>query len=385
MKRWTLSFIAIFFFIFSGVFSGEAGKPPIRIAAFYNLTGDMSSIDIPGLQGAQLAVKLINEQGGLLEGRKMEIVKIDTKSDPNRAFSEAKEVVSDTIVAGIGYGDTTYVLRVAPFFQEKGVPFVTSGATLPELPEKIGDRMFMIPFGDDDQAFAIADFTYKRLKSKNVLVWTDKATEFTKTLSAFFKQRFTKLGGKIIGEEFFMEKDKDFSSLVTKIEDMEESPDALFVAALPGEAGLIVKQVREAKIEIPIVSGDGFDTDLVITAPGKNLAYYIFFSTHTFREDNRPEVIDFIKAYKTQYGAEPKSAFAALGYDAVGLIADAIKRGGSAEKDALTRALSETQGYKAVTGEISYTRPTRVPAKPVSIIGVMHGKFKIVDVWKPDK
>lgn len=110
------------------------GADTLKIGALYNLTGGMSSIDAPALNGAKLQAKLINDKGGLL-GKQIEIVGIDTKTDQKAAATGAKKALSDGVVAGIGYGDTTFVMAAAPAFQAKGVPFVTSGATHPMLPQ----------------------------------------------------------------------------------------------------------------------------------------------------------------------------------------------------------------------------------------------------------
>ena len=94
-------------------------------------------------------------------------------------------------------------------------------------------------------------------------------------------------------------------------------------------------------------------------------------------------IYNFINAYKKEYGVLPENAFAPLGYDAVALIADAITRAGSAEPKALKDALAKTMGFKAVTGEISYTRPSGVPVKGVSIISVKKGKYNVEEIWYP--
>ncbi len=361
-----------------------AGEP-IKLGALYNLTGGMSSIDAPALNGAKLKAKLINQAGGLLGGRKLVVIGIDTKTDQKAAATGAKKALAMGVVAGLGYGDTTFVMAAAPLFQKKKVPFVTSGATHPMLPRWVGNYMFMVPFGDDDQSFAIADFTIKKLKAKNVAIWTDNSMDFTKALSKFYKQRIQKLGGKVVLEDFFMMGDKDFSAQIARLKNAKPKPDVVFISAIPNEAGLTVKQIREAGLKLPIVSGDGFDTELVTTVPGPKLANDVYFSTHTYREDKRPEVLAFVEAYKKEYGHPPENAFAALGFDAVGLIADAIKRAKSTDGPALRDALAATRGYKAVTGEISYTRPSGVPLKAVSIIGVHNGKYKVEEIWMPQK
>ncbi|HMM39156.1 MAG TPA: ABC transporter substrate-binding protein [Desulfovibrio sp.] len=365
-----------------GVSAAASAAEPIKIGALYGLTGGMSSIDTPSLNGAKLKAKLINKSGGLLGGRQVEILGVDTKTDQKASAMGAKKVLSEGIVAGIGYSDPAFVLPAAPLFQKQGIPFVTSGATLPTLPKMIGDCMFMTPFGDDDQSYAIADYTVKKLGAKKVAVWTDNSMDFTKTLSRFYKERIKKLGGTIVLEDFFMMGDKDFSAQIARLK--SSGAEAVFVSSIPNEAGLTVKQIREAGLKLPIVSGDGFDTELITTVPGPALANDVFFATHTYREDTRPEVLDFIKEYKAEYGHDPENAFAALGFDAVGLIADAITRAGSAEPAAIKKALRTTKDFKAVTGTITYSRASGVPVKGVSVISVKGGKYKVEEVWYPE-
>lgn len=354
----------------------------IKIGALYNLTGGMSSLDGPSLKGAQLAVKQINAGGGLL-GKQIELIAPDGKTDQQETAKAAQRVLSEGVIAGIGQSDTTFVMAGAPLFQEKGIPFVTSGATHPELPQWVGNFMFMTPFGDDDQSFAIADYTFDKLKVKRVAVWTDNSMDFTKALSKFFIQRFKERGGEIVGEDAFMMGDTNFSAQIARLAALDPKPDAVFISAIPSEAGLSVKQIREQGIKIPIVSGDGFDTELVASVPGPELANDVYFSTHTYRGDDRPEVTKFIADYKAEYGTDPENAFAPLGYDALMLVADAVKRANSAEPAKIRDALAETKGFKAVTGEISYTRPSMVPPKPVAIVSVKGGKYAVEEIWKP--
>ncbi|OPX37259.1 MAG: amino acid ABC transporter substrate-binding protein [Desulfobacteraceae bacterium 4484_190.2] len=384
MKRTIFGTFAVLFMVVCFTVASMAAEP-IKLGALYNLTGGMSSIDAPSLNGAKLQAKLINESGGLLGGRMLEVIGIDTKTDQKATATGAKKALSKGVVAGLGYGDTTFVMASAPLFQAKGIPFVTSGATHPELPKWVGNCMFMTPFGDDDQSFAIADFAYNKLKARNVVVWTDNSMDFTKALSKFFKQRFKELGGKVVLEDFFMMGDKDFSAQIARLKAASPKPDAVFISAIPNEAGLTVKQIREAGLSLAIVSGDGFDTELVSTVPGPKLANDVYFATHTYREDPRPEVVAFVKAYEKEYGRPPENAFAPLGYDAVGLIANAIKKAGTTEKVALRKALAATMGYKGVTGEISYTRPSGVPMKAVAIVGVKNGKYDLLETWVPEK
>jgi branched-chain amino acid transport system substrate-binding protein len=370
--------------LLAGSVSTSGAGEPIKIGALYNLTGDMSPIDGPAMKGVRLRAKLLNQAGGLLPNRMVEVVEIDTRTDLKAAAAAARKILTQGVDAAIGYGDTDYVLAAAPPFQDRGVPFVTSGATLPDLPQRVGNCLFMAAFGDDDQAAALAAFSYTRLKARNAVIWTDQSMDFAKALAKFFRQAFSQSGGKIVQEEFFSST-KDFPGLIAKFLAAPLQPDLIFIAAGPEASALAVKQLREAAIAVPIAGGDSFDSDALISVPGAKLAHDLFFATHSFRGETRPEVRLFIEAYRKEYGHPPENAFAALGYDAMGMIAAAIKRAGTTAPRPLCRALSQTKGYHGVTGNISYTRPSRVPVKPVSIIGVRQGRFQPLWSWPPQE
>lgn len=360
-----------------------SAQETIKIGALYNLTGGMSSLDGPSLKGAQLAAKQINEAGGLL-GRQIELIAPDGQTDQQETAIAAQRVLSEGVVAGFGQSDTTFVMAAAPLFQEAGIPFLTSGATHPELPQWVGEYMFMTAFGDDDQSYAIADYAFDELGTRRVAVWTDNSMDFTRALSRFFIERFEEKGGEIVGQDIFMMGDTDFSAQIARLAAIDPAPDAVFVSAIPSEAGLSVRQIREQGLDITIISGDGFDTQLVSTVPGPELANDVYFSTHTYLGDDRPEVQQFIDDYQAEYGIEPENSFAPLGYDALNLLADAIRRADSVEPAAIRDALAETRGFQAVTGEISYTRETMVPPKPISIISVTAGEFNVEEIWLPE-
>jgi branched-chain amino acid transport system substrate-binding protein len=359
-----------------------SAEETIKIAALFNMVGGMASIDVPGHKAAALHVKQINEAGGLL-GKKIELLSYDTKTDQEASALAAKKALANGAIAAVGHNDPAYVLPAAPLFQAKNMVYITPGATLPTMPAMVGDCFGMIPFGDDDQSAAIAEYAFKKLGVKKIVVWTDNSMDFTKAVSKFFKKSFQELGGQLLLEDFFMMGDKDFSAQIARLKD--KNPDAVFISSIPNEAGITTKQIREAGMNLPIISADGFDTELIQTVPGKALANKVYFSSHTYREDTRPEVLDFMSAYKKEYGIDPENAFAALGYDSVGLLADVIKRAGSTDGKAMCKALRETKGFKGVTGEITFSRASGVPMKPVAIISLNNGNFKVEEVWYPAK
>lgn len=353
-------------------------QEPINIAALYNLSsGGQASLDGPSLNGVKLKAKMINAAGGLLGGRMIKITVIDTKNDTREAATGAQRAVAiKGLTAGIGYSDTTFALASGPIFQRVGIPFITSGATSPDLPAMVGSEMFLVPFGDNVQAHAMAEFAYDTLGLRNVAVWTDNAMDYTTGLSKYFIERFTALGGKIAIRDAFMTSDRDFSALVARLQ-TTPGVDGVFASSGPDTAGIIVKQIREAGIALPIMAGDGFDTNLLTSVPGPKLATNIYFTTHAYVGIETGPARTFRSTYEKEYGHLPENAFAALGYDAMGLVADAITRAGSADPKAVTKALAATSDYAAVTGTIAYVDGSRVPSKPVAIMHVVDGKVSL--------
>ncbi len=363
--------------------SASASGGEIKVGALYNLTGGQASLDGPSLAGFQLAAEEINANGGI-NGKMIKVVSIDAKTDPTAATNGMQELIDiEKVVAVGGFSDTTFVTAAGPAAQNAGVPFVTSGATSPLIPEQVGDFMFMAAFGDDAQSYAIADFAMSKLNAKTAWVLTDTSSDFTNNVSVFFKDRFTSKGGQIVLEDKYDgAADTDFSAQITRLQSLPTQPDVLMVSALPDKAGIVVKQIRDKGINIPIVSADGFDTPALVEMGGVPQTNNVFFATHVALTNTDEGVANFVKAYTDKTGHAPENAFAALGYDTMYLIADAIKRAGSEDPKAIRDALNATSGFKGVTGEISYGE-SRVPAKSVTIIEVKDGKFEFVETLIP--
>lgn len=386
MQSWKLKLAAVAAGLTMAVSGSALAQEPIKIAALYNISsGGLASLDGPSLNGVKLKAKMINDAGGLLGGRMIDITAIDTKNDTRETATAAQRAVAiPGLTAGIGQSDTTFALAAAPLFQTAGIPFVTSGATSPDLPTMVGDEMFLVPFGDDVQAHAMAEYAYNTLGLRNVAVWTDNAMDYTTGLSKYFTERFTQLGGKIAIQEVYMTSDQDFSALVARLQ-ATQGVDGVFASSGPDTAGIIVKQIREAGIDLPIMAGDGFDTDLLTSVPGPKMSTNIYFTTHAYVGLETGPAKEFRAAYEKEYGNPPENAFAALGYDAMGLVADAITRAGSADPRAVTEALAATSGYKdAVTGAIAYPKGSRVPSKPVAIMHVVDGKVSLDATVTPE-
>ncbi len=368
-----------------GTLASAQAAETIKIGGAFNLTGELSSLDVPAANGAKLALKEINAAGGV-NGKKVELIMRDGKTDPATVANITTQLIeSDKVAAIIGFTDSDSALAAGPLCQRAGIPFITAGATSPKLPAQVGDMMFLAPFGDNVQAAVGAEFAAKKFGKSAYLLW-DKGTEYTTLLADYFKKRFAELGGTIVLEDTYQFGDKDFSAQIAKVKALPKQPDFYYISAMPDDIGTTVKQFREAGITGPIVGGDGYDTPLLVQVAGA-AADNTFFTTHALMDaDNgSPAVKKFMAAYKAEFGHEVENAFAALGYDTMRLIVDAVRRAGSTDGRAIAKAIEATKGFPGVAGELNYSATAHVPRKGVTMIEVKGGKFTLAAEMVPEK
>jgi branched-chain amino acid transport system substrate-binding protein len=365
--------------------SGAATGGTIKIGGGFALTGAESALDLPAANGAKLAVKQINAAGGV-NGSQIDFIVHDSQYKMDVTAQTAKQFVEqDKVPLFIGYTDTDSVLASGPTFQAAKIPFITVGATSPKIPTQIGDMMFLACFGDNVQAAVGAEYSYKTFGHNAYFLW-DKGIEYTTLLGAYFKSRFTELGGTIALEDSYDDNATDFSSQITKIKALSPAPDFYYVAAMPYNIGPLVKQFRDAGITGPIVGGDGYDTPDLVKVAGA-AADNVFFTTHALMDatGGTDGIKKFMTDYKAEYGNDPENAFAALGYDTVNLLVDAIKRAGSTDSAAVKSAIESTKDFPGITGAITFSAESHVPQKGVTVIAVTGGKFTLGAEVVPEK
>jgi branched-chain amino acid transport system substrate-binding protein len=349
----------------------------IKIGAGFALTGDESVIDAPAANGVLLAAKEINARGGVL-GRPIDLIVHDSQYKMDVTARVAKQFAEqDKVISVIGFSDPDSVLTAGPTIQQAGLPFITPAATSPKLPTQIGDKMFLACFGDNVQAAAGAEFGFHTF-GKSVYLLVDKGVEYTTLLAGYFKAHFTDLGGTIVLEDQYEDKAIDFAAQITKLKALPKQPDFYYIAAMPYNIGPIVKQFRDAGLTGPIVGGDGYDDPTWIAAAGK-AAENVFFSTHALMDARNgiTGIKQFFAAYKAEYGHDPENVFAALGYDTLYLMVDAIKRAGSTDAAAIQKAIEETKNFPGITGTITFSAGSHVPQKSVTIIAIKNGKYTL--------
>lgn len=344
-----------------------ADQNKIVIGLIVPLTGEAATYGVSTKQGAELATGEINAGGGLL-GRQIVFKIADDKGDPTEgAAAYTRLIDQDKVVAIIGAVMSKVSLAGAPICQSRGVPMITSSSTNPKVTE-VGDYIFRACFIDPFQGTVGATFAFNNLKVRKAACIFDVGNDYTKGLSEFFRDKFSQLGGRIVGFEAHPIGATDFNAQLTKI--VAAGPELIYISDYYNDVGLIAKQARDLGFKGYLMGGDGWDSPDLVGIGGKAVEGG-YFTNHFSQDDKRPEVKNFVTTYTAKFGAAP-DALAALGYDAANILFSAIRKTGSTDRAAIRDALKITS-FNAVSGQITFDA-ARNPIKAAVIIKVKNGR-----------
>ncbi len=382
MKKKKLTGIILSLSLGMGVLAGCGGEKTgsggegesIKIGVNLELTGGVASYGQSIMEGMELALSEINKDG--VDGKELEIVKYDNKSDAAEATTGAIKLASqDKVDVMIGAATSTNTLAQVQVANDNKVPLITptgTNETITSNDGKVNEYVFRTCFIDPFQGTVAANFALEEIGAKTAAVYIDSSSDYSKGLAAAFKEAFTAAGGKIVAEDAFVQKDTDFQSTLTRIKKAE--PDFVFVPAFYEEVGLILKQAREAGIDVPFMGGDGWDSPKLVEIAGKEALNNTFITNHYSAGDPDEKIQDFVSSFKEKYDDKSPDAFAALGYDTAYFVADSVKRaGGEVTPETIKDALAETKDLALISGNLTMD-DNHNPIKSASILKYENGE-----------
>src|ERR1700678_980286 len=368
--------LSLFTFHLSLLFAQPAFAQ-IKIGAVSCISGQLSTFGVSSIRGARMAIEEINAKGGVL-GQSIDLVVDDDDSKAGETARIARKFLSqDHVVAILGDLTSSSTMEAAPLAQEAKVPLLTPTATAISVTE-VGDYVFRSCFTDPFTGGVMARFAIEHLRARRGVILTDVKQDYSIGVSAELSSYYRQQGGQVLQEFSFSSGDTDFRAQLSSLKSLQ--PDVVFVPAYYTEAALILREARQLGVKAAFVGGEGWDSPSLISVAGKS-AEGSFYTDHFSPDDPEPLVQTFVQAYKTKYGTAP-DALAALWYDGAGLLADAIRRAGSAEPAKIRDALATTKNFPGVTGNISLDE-RRNASKPGVIVTIANGHVKMVERVEP--
>lgn len=343
----------------------------IKIGGNFELTGPVSAYGKAESDGVKLAIKEINQAGGVLD-KELKYVELDNKSDTTESASVATKLATQEKVSVIlGPATSGATKSATPAITRAEVAMITpsgtdDGLTL-DSKGKVQPFVFRTGFQDSFQGVALAEFAETSLSSKKAVIIGDSSSDYAIGLTKSFKKSYT---GEVVADENFTADDTDFNAILTRIKDKDF--DVIYMPAYYEQAGLIIKQAREMGIEQPILGADGFSNQALLDLAGEENVSNVYYSAHFSLNNEEKKIKDFIKAYKDEYNVEP-DAFAALAYDSVYLAKKGIEETDSADPKEVATALEKVKDFNGITGNFSIDE-NHNPVKSVFVVELQNGE-----------
>ena len=351
--------------------SSTADNETFNVGGNFGLSGAFSAYGTAINDGAALAFKEINEDGGVL-GKDVNYISVDNKSDATESTTQTARLIDEENISVLVGSDTTGSTEAQiQTATSAGVPVVAPAATGDSLTldgsGNVLEYVYRVPFQDAFQGSVLAEFANQEGYETAAII-QDNSSDYGQNLAAEFDDIFE---GEVVGTESYVSGDTDFNSILNNIS--SKDPDVIFIAGYYTEGGSIVKQAREMGIESAILAPDGFGAEEFVELAGADNVNDFYYTAHyTTGEGATDKTTDFVAAFEEEYGATP-NMFDALGYDAAYLVADAAERAGEDDPQAITDALEETTDFEGVTGTFSFDE-NHNPVKTAYIIEMKNGE-----------
>jgi branched-chain amino acid transport system substrate-binding protein len=355
-------------------------RSAIKIGYLGDLSGPTFDFGQSARNGVIMAADEINQTGGI-NGRKIDVVIQDDQGNPEVAAAMVNKLITDDkVVAVIVGGASGSSLAAGPKAQSARIPMISPSSTNPAVTQ-IGDYVFRICFIDAFQGEVMATFATHTLKAKKAAIMLDFNSPYSRDLTEFFELSFTKLGGEVVSKQSYRQGDADFRGQLSSIK--AAAPDVIYLPGYYGDIAVIAKQARQLGITQLLLGGDGWDAPELWQLAGDSInGSYI--SNHYSAEDPAVAIQNFVRNYQLNYGNLSPDAHAALGYDAMRVLLDAMQRAGFVEGLKVRDALAETKDFPGITGIISMDQ-NRNAVKSAVVLKLQDTKYVYQETIQPEK
>ncbi len=374
---------ALAFILVLSLLTGCTGgsNKTIKIGHAASLTGDNSVFGQSEATGLKIAVEEVNKKGGIL-GKQVELISVDTRSDPAEAANAVRRLVDQEKVNFVlGPSQSGSTLAATPIVTAAKIPLIAPAASNPYVTvSKTGETykyIFRVCFIDTYQGRVIADFVYDRLNARKAAILYDIGSDYSQWLAKYFENAFVKRGGTIVAKEAYRTGELDFRAPLGKIK--ETHPDLIFLPLTQKDGALAAKQVRDLGITATIMGGDTWASPDILPLGGKALEGAYFTNLTSFEV---PKVQQWVAQNEKRFGG-PIVRNALLVNDAMLWLTDAVTRAGTTDGDKVVAALEQTKDLPVLTTDkFSVDAKTHDPLnRPAFFFTIKDGKFVFVETY----
>lgn len=345
-----------------------AAADTVKVGLSAPLSGDWAEYGKDFQRSCELVVDQVNAKGGI-HGTKIVLAVEDSRGDPKEAVLIAGKFVADPeVIAEIGDFSSSSCMAAAPVYEKANMTQLSPTSSHNDFTKK-GKNMFRVVAtqaqeGPFNASWAVNDLGMKKIATIYINNdWGVNANEY-------FVAAAKKYGAEIIAQEAFMPGEKDFTAILTKIKNLK--PDMLYLPIFYADAAAIMNQAKRMHLKTKVMSNSSLYSAKTIELGG-DAVNGILLPVNYFKSDPRPAAQNFLQSFKQRYHKDPNQ-FAALAYDAAGLMMAALEKSGFDDRAKVRVALESLQGFEGATGPISYA-DTHDPAKQLVRIMIQNGDW----------
>ncbi len=362
-----------------------AAAPPapevvtVKIGSASPLTGPQAHIGIDIRNGVQLAIDDLNAAGVEIGGKKVkfEMVAEDDEANPTKATTVAQKLADAKVAAVVGHFNSGASIPASKIYSDAGIPQISPSSTNPKYTQQGFKTTFRVVAHDDQQGPTLGRYATEKLKAKAIAI-IDDSTAYGQGLADAFEATAKAAGAKIVAREHTTDKDTDFASILTKIKGRK--PDLIMFGGIDPQAGPMAKQMATLGIKARFIGGDGMQTPNFIKLAG-DASEGVMASMPGLSKDQMPGGKAFFDKYKAKFGAEVE-LFAPMGYDAVMVFVEAMKRAASTDPAKFLAEVGKTK-HQGVIGPIAFDDKGDLQNGPITIYVVKGGKWEPLETVTP--
>jgi branched-chain amino acid transport system substrate-binding protein len=353
-----------------------APKPEVTVKLGHvaPLTGPQAHLGKDNENGAMMAVDELNAKGLEIGGAKIKFAlqAEDDQADPKQGTIVAQKLVDAKVNGVIGHLNSGTTIPASKLYFDAGIPQISGSATNPKYTQQGFTTAFRVMANDVQQGKVLGDYAAKQLTAKTVAIIDDRSA-YGQGLADEFEKAVVAAGGKVVTREFTNDKATDFAAILTKIK--SKKPEVVFYGGMDAQGGPMVKQMKTLGLKAKFLTGDGGCTPELIKLGGE-ASEGQYCSLPGVPLDQMPGGKAFSDKFTAKYGQI--QLYAPYVYDAVMVMADAMKRANSVESAKFLPEIGKTD-YQGVTTKINFDEMGDLKNGAISLYQVKGGKWEYLE------
>ena len=326
----------------------------VKIGHVAPTSGGQAHLGKDNENGARMAIEELNAKGTMIGGKKakFELLAEDDGADPKQGTAVANKLVDAKVNGVIGHLNSSTSIPASKIYSDAGIPQISPSSTNPKLTRQGFKTTFRVVADDVHLGGTLGKYAVKDLKGKSIAVIDDR-TAYGQGVAEEAIKGIKGAGGSVVEQQYTTDKATDFTAILTAIK--AKKPDVVFYGGMDAQAGPMLRQMQQLGIKAKFVGGDGIcSTELPKLATGAMADEQVFCAEAGGVDSSQKAGLDAWKAkYKAKFGIDVQ-VYAPYVYDALNVMVAAMVKAGSADPKVYLPVLAKTEGYKGVTGTISF-------------------------------